>query len=117
MVTKILSNEKFRPTKILSDIVLSDKVFCRIFPGSKILTLVFVRERDFLETTCISNTYSNCELLSNKKHGNMKLLKSRSCVISISFYSCRGKHSLEINMLEMNLVGLKLKKETIRQWG
>ena len=47
----------------------------------------------------------------------MKLLKSRSCVASISFYSCREKHSLEMNMLEMNIVGLKLKKETIRQWG
>ena len=28
MVTKILSNEKFCPTKILSNIVLSDKVLC-----------------------------------------------------------------------------------------
>ena len=47
----------------------------------------------------------------------MKLLKSRSCVASISFYSCREKHSLEMNMLEMNIVDLKLKKKTIRQWG
>ena len=43
----------------------------------------------------------------------MKLLKSISCVISISFYSCREKHKLEMNMLEMNIVGLKLKKNPL----
>ena len=79
--------------------------------------MFFLRQRDFVETACVCNIYSNCELLNNKKHRHIKLLKSISYVISISFYSCREKHTLEMNMLEMNLVGLKLKKETIRQWN
>ena len=65
----------------------------------------FVRQRDFLETACICNICSNCESLNNKKYGHIKSLKRISCVMAISFYSCREKHSLEMNMLEMNIIG------------
>ena len=90
-------------------------LFCSIFPGSKILTFVFVMQRDFLEPACICNICSNLfDLFEYKKNGHIKLLKSMSCVMSIAFYSCREKHSLEMNMLEMNIVCWRLKKKTIR---
>ena len=41
-------------------------LFCSIFPESKFLTFVFVRERGFLETACVCNICSNCELLNIK---------------------------------------------------
>ena len=41
-------------------------LFCSIFPGSKILTFVFVIQRDFLETACIYNICSICKLLNVK---------------------------------------------------
>ena len=67
-------------------------MFCRIFLGKIIL-----------ETACICNICSNCELLNIKSHARIKVLKIESCVLLIAFDSCREKHSLELNILEMNI--------------
>ena len=84
-------------------------LFCLIFPGSKILTFVFVIQRDFFETTCICNICSNCKLLNIKR---MDILSSWKvylllCQLSIAnyllwiaFYSCREKLNLEMNIVK-----------------
>ena len=56
----------YLPFKGLVSFRLYLHLFCSIFPGSKILTFVFVIQRDFLETACIYNICSICKLLNVK---------------------------------------------------
>ena len=87
-------------------------IFCWIFPGSKILIFVSVKQKDYFRNSLYS---FELWIIEYKNYGHIKLLESIPCVVSIVFYSCREEHCLEMSILEMNMFGWRLKKKTIRQ--